>query len=107
MKKGKSAKLTALILSFALVLSLVPGLVLAQNETPDIELNENTVAVIGENQYSSLADAVAAAGQDGAGSEITMVKSVTGAPAISITGKEITINLNGFDISFAQNGRLT
>lgn len=105
MKKGKSAKLTALILSFALVLSLVPGLVLAQNETPDIELNENTVAVIGENQYSSLADAVAAAGQDGAGSEITMVKSVTGAPAISITGKEITINLNGFDISFAQNGR--
>ena len=105
MKKGKSAKLTALILSFALVLSLVPGLVLAQNETPDIELNENTVAVIGENQYSSLADAVAAAGQDGVGSEITMVKRVTGAPAISITGKEITINLNGFDISFAQYGR--
>ena len=105
MKKGKSAKLTALILSFALVLSLVPGLVLAQNETPGIELNENTVAVIGENQYSSLADAVAAAGQDGVGSEITMVKSVTNTPRINITNKEITINLNGFDISFAQNGR--
>jgi hypothetical protein len=60
------------------------------------------VARVGTTYYGTLAEAVA----EGAGKTVTLLKTVTGQSVISIAdGQTVTLDLNGYDIGFAQNQR--
>ena len=87
MKKRLRTVLLALCLVFAL------GIVTA--------LADDGVAQIGSQTYSSLSEAFSNATD---GSEIVLLDEVTGCSRLSLTdGREITINLNGHNIGFAEN----
>lgn len=60
------------------------------------DVNPSTVAVIGESQYNSLAEAVAAATN---GQTITMLADAEANAMVEISGKNITLDLNGKTIS--------
>lgn len=66
-------------------------------------LADTVVAKIGNNEYTTLADAVAEAGTNGVGTEITLVENVAQCDRINIEGKNITIDLNNCGIGFAQS----
>ena len=64
----------------------------------------NSVAQVGENYFDSLEDAISKAES---GDTVVLLKSTTGNGNIDISdGREITLNLNGFDVGFAQNGKI-
>ena len=64
----------------------------------------NSVAQVGENYFDSLEDAISKAES---GDTVVLLKSTTGNGNIYISdGREITLNLNGFDVGFAQNGKI-
>ena len=87
MKKRLLTVLLALCLVFAL------GIVTA--------LADDGVAQIGSQTYSSSSEAFSNATD---GSEIVLLDEVTGCSRLSLTdGREITINLNGHNIGFAEN----
>ena len=71
-------------------------------DTGKIELDPDTaVAQIGDVGYSTLADAVSAARS---GKTITLLKKITDQTLIELgTGKDVTIDLNGFNIGFAED----
>lgn len=71
-------------------------------DTGKIELDPDTaVAQIGDVGYSTLADAVSAARS---GKTITLLKEITDQTLIELgTGKDVTIDLNGFNIGFAED----
>lgn len=65
------------------------------------------VAKIGDTEFATLPQAVAAAGENGVGTEIVLMEEVTDCPPIYITGgKEITVDLNGHNIGFTGNGAM-
>ena len=65
---------------------------------------ENAVAQVGENYFDSLEEAISKAES---GDTVVLLKSTTGNGNIYISdGREITLNLNGFDVGFAQNGKI-
>ncbi len=64
----------------------------------------NSVAQVGENYFDSLEEAISKAES---GDTVVLLKSTTGNGNIYISdGREITLNLNGFDVGFAQNGKI-
>lgn len=64
-------------------------------------LADDGVAQIGSQTYSSLSEAFSNATD---GSEIVLLDEATGCSRLSLTdGREITINLNGHNIGFAEN----
>ena len=65
---------------------------------------ENAVAQVEENYFDSLEEAISKAES---GDTVVLLKSTTGNGNIYISdGREITLNLNGFDVGFAQNGKI-
>ncbi len=65
---------------------------------------ENAVAQVEENYFDSLEEAISKAKS---GDTVVLLKSTTGNGNIDISdGREITLNLNGFDVGFAQNGKI-
>lgn len=72
------------------------------SETGKVVINPATaVAKIGDVGYDTLADAVAAAQS---GETITLLKEITDQNLIELgTDKDVTIDLNGFNIGFAEN----
>ena len=65
---------------------------------------ENAVAQVEENYFDSLEEAISKAKS---GDTVVLLKSTTGNGNIYISdGREITLNLNGFDVGFAQNGKI-
>ena len=64
----------------------------------------NSVAQVGENYFDSLEEAISKAES---GDTVVLLKSTTGNGNIYISdGREITLNLNGFNVGFAQNGKI-
>lgn len=65
---------------------------------------ENAVAQVEENYFDSLEEAISKAES---GDTVVLLKSTTGNGNINISdGREITLNLNGFNVGFAQNGKI-
>ena len=65
---------------------------------------ENAVAQVEENYFDSLEEAISKAEN---GDTVVLLKSTTGNENINISdGREITLNLNGFNVGFAQNGKI-
>ena len=65
---------------------------------------ENAVAQVEENYFDSLEEAISKAEN---GDTVVLLKSTTGNGNIYISdGREITLNLNGFNVGFAQNGKI-
>ena len=82
---------------------ILPGLKTEQNDDGDFTVEVRYVAEVDGQQYTTLAAAVAAAGRNGVGTEITLIDDVTGSELIPVNGgREITIDLNGHNIGFAE-----
>ncbi len=65
---------------------------------------ENAVAQVGQTYFDSLEEAISKAEN---GDTVVLLKSTTGNGNINISnGREITLNLNGFNVGFAQNGKI-
>ena len=94
-------KFLSILLTLAMALTLLPVSAMA-DETP-VEGCESTptveyVAQIGDKQYATLAEAVAAAKD---GETVTLLADVTKLETISITGgKKVDLNLNEKNITF-------
>lgn len=91
MRKGRK-KWLALFLSLVMALTLTPGTSLA---TDDSEGEDNVVATIGENEYTSLADAIVEAK---AGETVVLQQDVEVEASIAVAAS-ITLNLNGKTIT--------
>lgn len=91
MRKGRK-KWLALFLSLVMALTLTPGTSLA---TDDSEGEDNVVATIGENEYTSLADAIVEAK---AGETVVLQQDVEVEASIAVAAS-ITLNLNGNTIT--------
>lgn len=91
MRKGRK-KWLALFLSLVMALTLTPGTSLA---TDDSEGEDNVVATIGENEYTSLADAIVEAKE---GETVVLQQDVEVETSIAVAAS-ITLNLNGNTIT--------
>lgn len=91
MRKGRK-KWLALFLSLVMALTLTPGTSLA---TDDSEGEDNVVATIGENEYTSLADAIVEAKE---GETVVLQQDVEVETSIAVAAS-ITLNLNGKTIT--------
>ncbi len=91
MRKGRK-KWLALFLSLVMALTLTPGTSLA---TDDSEGEDNVVATIGEDEYTSLADAIVAAQE---GETVVLQQDVEVGTSIAVAAS-ITLDLNGNTIT--------
>lgn len=89
-------KFLSILLTLAMALTLLPTAAMAEGEPAEVPAGEGSapeyVAQIGDKQYATLAEAVAAVADGGT---VMLLADVTELETISITdGKKVDLNLN-------------
>ena len=95
-------KFLSILLTLAMALTLLPTAAMAEGEPAEVPAGEGSapeyVAQIGDKQYATLAEAVAAVADGGT---VMLLADVTELETISITdGKKVDLNLNEKNITF-------
>lgn len=94
MKKTKGKKWFSMLLSALLMLMSFPGMAVLADESQN-GIAENSVAVIGNTGYESLAAAVAAVPADNTETTITLLKTTTGGGVVVKANQNIIFDFAG------------